>query len=74
MYSIMLYMKTRVTFRVAKDLADALRDLPNQTEFVEAVLREGLGMTCPVCGGKRARVAHDPPLRLQAGFLAAGGS
>jgi hypothetical protein len=48
----MLYsMKTRVTFRVAPDLADALRDLPNQTQFVEQALREALREKCPACGG-----------------------
>ncbi len=51
MYSIMLYMKTRVTFRVDPSLADALRDLPNQTRFVEDALRNALGRTCPVCHG-----------------------
>jgi len=51
MYSIMLYMKTRVTFRVEADLADALRELPNQTRFVEDALRDALGRTCPVCRG-----------------------
>jgi len=44
-------MKTRVTFRVESDLADALRDLPNQTRFVEDALRDALGRTCPVCHG-----------------------
>ena len=52
MYSIMLYMKTRVTFRVEADLADALRELPNQTKFVEDALRNALGRTCPVCHGE----------------------
>jgi hypothetical protein len=47
----MLYMKTRVTFRVAPDLADELRALPNQTAFVEAALREALLPRCPACGG-----------------------
>ncbi len=47
----MLYMKTRVTFRVADDLAETLRRLPNQTAFVEAALRDALRETCPVCGG-----------------------
>ena|SRR5262252_3660016 len=47
----MLYMKTRVTFRVAKDLARSLRDLPNQTAFVESALRSALGRTCPTCEG-----------------------
>jgi len=51
MYSILLYMKTRVTFRVEDDLANALRDLPNQTRFVEEALRDALGRTCPVCLG-----------------------
>src|SRR5262245_5354661 len=58
MYSIMLYMKTRVTFRVASDLADALRDLPNQTAFVEQALRSALGRTCPACDG-RGRVQWE---------------
>ena len=53
----MLYMKTRVTFRVAPDLAEALRDLPNQTSFVEQALREALRAECPVCGGT-GRVTH----------------
>ena len=47
----MLYMKTRVTFRIADDLADALRILPNQTKFVEDALRDALGRSCPVCDG-----------------------
>jgi len=47
----MLYMKTRVTFRVAEDLAATLRGLPNQTAFVEAALREALREKCPACGG-----------------------
>jgi hypothetical protein len=52
MYSIMLYtMKTRVTFRVAEDLAATLRDLPNQTQFVEEALRAALREQCPACGG-----------------------
>ncbi len=51
MYSNMLYMKTRVTFRIAKELASSLRDLPNQTAFVEEALRGALGRTCPTCEG-----------------------
>lgn len=44
-------MKTRMTFRIADDLATELRKLPNQTEFVEALLRDALGATCPLCQG-----------------------
>lgn len=51
MYSNMLYMKTRVTFRIPGELAAALRELPNQTQFVEEALRAALGRTCPVCDG-----------------------
>jgi len=43
--------KQRVTFRVDPELATALRHLPNQTVFVERVLREALGRLCPVCAG-----------------------
>jgi hypothetical protein len=43
--------KQRVTFRVDPELAGALRHLPNQTAFVERVLREALGRLCPVCVG-----------------------
>jgi len=51
MYSNMLYMKTMVTFRVPTELARALRELPNQTAFVEGALRSALGKTCPTCEG-----------------------
>lgn len=58
MYSIMLYMKTRVTFRIQHDLANALRELPNQTTFVEEALRSALGRTCPVCAGQGRLAMH----------------
>src|SRR5262249_5978603 len=51
MYSKMLYMKTRVTFRIRSDLAGTLRQLPNQTSFVEDALRQALREKCSVCGG-----------------------
>jgi hypothetical protein len=69
----MLYMKTRVTFRVAEDLAESLRALPNQTAFVEAALREALRDKCPACGGSgraRSGVLRVSNLRRAAlGFL-----
>jgi hypothetical protein len=61
-YSIMLYMKTRVTFRVASDLADKLRELPNQTQFVEAALRNALGIACPTCAGSGRVFGGSPKL------------
>ena len=52
MYSMMLYMgRVRVTFRVEPELANSLRDLPNQTRFVEEALKQALGQLCPLCGG-----------------------
>ena len=43
--------KQRATFRLEAELAAALRQLPNQTAFVESVLREALGRLCPLCQG-----------------------
>src|SRR5262249_34354731 len=62
--------KHRVTFRIAPDLAAALRTLPSQTAFVEAALREALGRTCPLCSGRgrvsaaRMRVSDFKQARL----------
>ena len=64
----MLYMKQRVdrthrvTFRIEPALVERLRSLPNQTEFVEAAIRDALARTCPLCGGK-GRLA-DSRLRV----------
>jgi hypothetical protein len=55
-------MKTRVTFRVAPELAESLRHLENQTQFVEQALREALREKCRVCGGS-GRVS-DPGVRV----------
>jgi hypothetical protein len=68
-YSKMLYMKTRVTFRVAPELADALRGLPNQTEFVENALRDALGVSCPACDGKGRISGHVRIQDVRAGGL-----
>lgn len=43
-----------MSFRLEPELARALRDLPNQTAFVEQVLREALGRLCPLCHGTGA--------------------
>jgi hypothetical protein len=57
MYSNMLYamaereQRLRMTFRLPLDLVAALRQLPSQTAFLEAALREALGRICPVCHG-----------------------
>jgi hypothetical protein len=43
--------KHRMTFRLRSDLAEVLRQLPNQTAFVEGALREALERLCPLCHG-----------------------
>ena len=43
--------RQRVTFRLESELVEALRQLPNQTAFVQRVLREALGRVCPLCDG-----------------------
>jgi hypothetical protein len=43
--------KERMTFRIAPDVAAALRRLPNQTALVERCLREALARVCPLCHG-----------------------
>lgn len=43
--------KLKMTFRVDRDLALALRAVPNQTAFLESALREALSRTCPLCRG-----------------------
>ncbi len=43
--------RTRVTYRLSGDLAEALRQLPNQTAFIERTLRDALAHLCPLCHG-----------------------
>jgi hypothetical protein len=43
--------KQRVTFRIDPEIGALLRQLPNQTAFVEQVLREALARICPLCAG-----------------------
>ncbi|MCE2390373.1 MAG: hypothetical protein J4G09_02705 [Proteobacteria bacterium] len=43
--------KQRATFRIDPEVVALLRRLPNQTAFVERVLREALGRVCPLCEG-----------------------
>ncbi len=40
-----------MTFRLNPELAAAMRQLPNQTAFVETVLKDALGRVCPLCHG-----------------------
>ncbi len=40
-----------VTFKVSKDLMEALNKIPNKSEFIRHSLLEALGSTCPLCCG-----------------------
>lgn len=44
--------KRRVTFRLDSELASALRQVSNQTAFVEQAVRDALGRICPLCEGR----------------------
>jgi len=40
-----------ITFKVDEDLLDALKKVPNRSEFIRHAIVEALGLTCPLCGG-----------------------
>ena len=40
-----------VTFKVSKDLQEALNKIPNKSEFIRTAILEALGNKCPLCGG-----------------------
>jgi Ribonuclease G/E len=40
-----------ITFKVDKDLQEALSLIPNKSEFIRNSILESLGNKCPLCGG-----------------------
>lgn len=40
-----------ITFKAESELAEALGQLPNKSEFIRQALLAALGATCPLCGG-----------------------
>ncbi len=40
-----------VTFKADASLLDALRNLPNRSEFIRAAILQALDHHCPLCGG-----------------------
>lgn len=40
-----------VTFKVDQTLWDALRGIPNRSEFIRSALRTALDSVCPLCQG-----------------------
>jgi hypothetical protein len=43
-----------VTFKVDADLLEAMRGIPNRSEFIRTALLAALESTCPLCGGTGA--------------------
>lgn len=40
-----------ITFKVDKELQEALSRIPNKSEFIRGAILESLGNRCPLCGG-----------------------
>ncbi len=40
-----------ITFKADAALAEAMRSIPNRSEFIRQAILEALGKTCPLCGG-----------------------
>ncbi len=41
-----------ITFKVDEALSEALRDVPNRSEFIRAAVATALASTCPLCRGQ----------------------
>lgn len=50
-----------VAFKVEKELAEILNDLPNKSEFIRKAIASHLSMACPVCHGSGTlpKALHD---------------
>jgi hypothetical protein len=53
--------QTVVTFKVEKELAELLDQLPNKSAFIRKAIAAQLGVACPLCHGKGMvpRGVHD---------------
>lgn len=40
-----------ITFKVDEALSEALKDIPNRSEFIRAAVTSALAATCPLCQG-----------------------
>lgn len=40
-----------ITFKADPSLLDAMKGIPNRSEFIRAAVLAALGSVCPVCGG-----------------------
>jgi len=40
-----------ITFKVDEDLLEAIKEIPNRSEFIRMAILEALGSVCPLCNG-----------------------
>ena len=40
-----------ITFKVDDELLEAIRDVPNRSEFIRSAILGALGSVCPLCNG-----------------------
>jgi hypothetical protein len=40
-----------ITFKVDEDLGEAIREIPNRSEFIRTAIIAALGRVCPLCNG-----------------------
>jgi hypothetical protein len=40
-----------ITFKVDGDLLEAIKDIPNRSEFIRRAIFSALGVLCPLCNG-----------------------
>jgi hypothetical protein len=40
-----------ITFKVDKELHEAIKDIPNRSQFIRSAILAALGSICPLCSG-----------------------
>ena len=40
-----------ITFKVDTDLLEAIKEIPNRSEFIRSAIINALGSVCPLCNG-----------------------
>jgi hypothetical protein len=40
-----------ITFKVDRDLLEAIKGIPNRSEFIRGAIVSALGVLCPLCNG-----------------------
>lgn len=48
-----------ITFKVDEALSDALKKIPNKSQFIREALRSALENVCPLCGGSGILTSHQ---------------